>query len=137
MFCIQQKKGQTIWYYSPIAYPAFTGHDFKGKGALSLVSLKVFSFNIPRMKKIWSSRKYSTVTIKLLRDRSKFKLKYCFPFLSKLQNFWQMFSVAIHLHFIKANIHKFKIPRKISILFIFSIQISAQGHLAPPQQLKG
>ena len=34
MFCIQQKKGSTIWYYSPIAYPAFRGQEFKGKGAL-------------------------------------------------------------------------------------------------------
>ena len=34
MFCIQRKKGSTIWYYSPIACQAFTGQEFKGKGAL-------------------------------------------------------------------------------------------------------
>ena len=34
MFCIQQKKGSTILYYSPIAYPAITGQEFKDKGAL-------------------------------------------------------------------------------------------------------
>ena len=39
MFCIQQKKGSTIWYYSSIAYPVFTGQEFKGKGALWLLLL--------------------------------------------------------------------------------------------------
>ena len=38
MFCIQQKKGSTIWYYSPIAYQAFRGQEFKGKGALCVCS---------------------------------------------------------------------------------------------------
>ena len=33
-FVFNRKKGLTIWYYSPIAYPAFRGQEFKGKGAL-------------------------------------------------------------------------------------------------------
>ena len=45
------------------------------------------------------------LTLKLLRDRSKFKIKFSFPLFSKLLNFWQMFSVAIHLF--KENKHKF------------------------------
>ena len=28
------EKESTIWYYSPIAYPAFTGQEFKAKGTL-------------------------------------------------------------------------------------------------------
>ena len=31
------------------------------------------------------------LTLKLLRDRSKFEIKFCLSLLSKLQNFWQMF----------------------------------------------
>ena len=49
------------------------------------------------------------LTLKLLRDRSKFKSKFSLPFLSKLQNFWLMFSVAMHSHLLKENIHKFEI----------------------------
>ena len=52
------------------------------------------------------------LTLKLPRIRSKFKTEFNFIFLSKLQNFCQMFSVAIHSHFIKEKMSKFKIPRK-------------------------
>ena len=31
------------------------------------------------------------LTLKLLRDRSKFEIKFSFPLLSQLQNLWQMF----------------------------------------------
>ena len=34
------------------------------------------------------------LTLKLLRDRSKFKIKFSFLFLLKPKNFGQMFSVA-------------------------------------------
>ena len=39
MFCVQQKKGSTIWNYSPIAYQAFTVQECKCKGALGGLSL--------------------------------------------------------------------------------------------------
>ena len=45
------------------------------------------------------------LTLNLLRDRIKFKIKFSVPFMSKLEIFWQMFSVAIHLHLIKESIH--------------------------------
>ena len=62
-------------------------------------------------------------TLKLLGDISKFKIKFIFPLLSKLQIFWQMFLVAIHSHLLRENIHKFKIPRKNQHLVDSIIQI--------------
>ena len=80
--------------------------------------------------------KYTLLTLKLLRDRSKFKIKYCFPFLSKLLNLMQMFSVAIHSHFIKENVYKFKIPRanQHSVYFLHSnLKVGLFG--PPPSSL--
>ena len=56
MFCTQQKKLSTILYYSPIAYRAFKGQEFKGKGALCLASF--LPPGIPCSDTIWSWQAY-------------------------------------------------------------------------------
>ena len=77
-----------------------------------------------------------TLTLKLLIDRSKFKIKHCFPFLSTIQNFWQMFSVAIHSHLLKGNIHKLKIPRKKPHSVKFQQSNLKVGPFGPPHSLR-
>ena len=72
------------------------------------------------------------LTLKLLRDRSKFEIIFCFPLLSKLQNCWQMFWFAIHSHLLKENIHKFKIPRKNQHSIYFSHSNLKVGPFGPP-----
>ena len=76
--------------------------------------------------------------LKLLRDRSKFKIKFSLPFLSKLQNFWQMFSVEINFHLLKENIHNLKIPRKKSAFSRF-LAFKYKGRAiwpSPPSSLR-
>ena len=50
MFCIQQKKGLTIWYYSPIANQAFRGQELKGEG----IVMEDFSMH----QNYWSHKQY-------------------------------------------------------------------------------
>ena len=116
---------------------------------ISLYRVELFTFT-PILRHIewkrWTSIKVSHRlgkhlsisfwTLKLLRDRSKFEIIFCFPLLSKLQNCWQMFWFAVHSHLLKENIHKFKIPRKNQHSIDFSHSNLKVGPFGPPRSLR-
>ena len=99
-------------------------------GDISVLVIFQFWWNINLVTFLFYN--FWVLTLKLPEVRSKFKTKFHFIFLSKLENFLQMFSVAIPSHCIKEKMYKFRKPRKNQHLVYFYPLNLKVGPFSPP-----